>query len=121
MCDKCVATVNRIPPEVFNLLLKTQAKYKELEDMVREDIKQIHQMVITKDDDCTDAEEAEVIREMNLIAGSLGIAMLLGWNSMARMDTKEDAFNTVSPLLGSVQSALNMSLAYKCVQETNKH
>ena len=127
MCDKCLEIAAQIDPEFLKLMNDLEPEYRTLEIKVGERIKTILGMTVVDEDgeietDDLDPEQLEEVRN-NIIrlSGVMGMAALVGWHCVSKVDDRTEAMMLIQPLTEMLNKSINDSLAFNSVRLANKH
>ena len=127
MCDKCLEIAAQIDPEFLKLMNELEPEYRALEIKVGERIKTILGMTVVDQDgevetDDLDPEQLEEVRN-NIIrlSGVMGMAALVGWHCVSKVDDRTEAMMLIQPLMEMLNKSINDSLAFNSVRLANKH
>mgnify|MGYP003461949773 FL=1 len=127
MCDKCLEIAAQIDPEFLKLMNDLEPEYRALEIKVGERIKTILGMTVVDQDgevetDDLDPEQLEEVRN-NIIrlSGVMGMAALVGWHCVSKVDDRTEAMMLIQPLMEMLNKSINDSLAFNSVRLANKH
>ena len=127
MCDKCLEIAAQIDPEFLKLMNELEPEYRALEIKVGERIKTILGMTMVDQDgevetDDLDPEQLEEVRN-NIIrfSGVMGMAALVGWHCVSKVDDRTEAMMLIQPLTEMLNKSINDSLAFNSVRLANKH
>ena len=127
MCDKCLEIAAQIDPEFLKLMNDLEPEYRTLEIKVGERIKTILGMTVVDEDgeietDDLDPEQLEEVRN-NIIrlSGVMGMAALVGWHCVSKVDDRTEAMMLMQSLMGMLNKSINDSLAFISVRSAAKH
>ena len=127
MYDKYLEIAAQIDPEFLKLMNDLEPEYRTLEIKVGERIKTILGMTMVDQDgevetDDLDPEQLEEVRN-NIIrlSGVMGMAALVGWHCVSKVDDRTEAMMLMQPLMGMLNKSINDSLAFNSVRLANKH
>ena len=125
--DKCLEIAAQIDPEFLKLMNDLEPEYRTLEIKVGERIKTILGMTVVDQDgevetDDLDPEQLEEVRN-NIIrlSGVMGMAALVGWHCVSKVDDRTEAMMLIQPLTEMLNKSINDSLAFNSVRLANKH
>ena len=127
MYDKYLEIAAQIDPEFLKLMNDLEPEYRTLEIKVGERIKTILGMTVVDEDgeietDDLDPEQLEEVRN-NIIrlSGVMGMAALVGWHCVSKVDDRTEAMMLIQPLMGILNKSINDSLAFISVRKAAKH
>ena len=127
MYDKYLEIAAQIDPEFLKLMNDLEPEYRTLEIKVGERIKTILGMTVVDEDgeietDDLDPEQLEEVRN-NIIrlSGVMGMAALVGWHCVSKVDDRTEAMMLIQPLTEMLNKSINDSLAFNSVRLVNKH
>ena len=127
MYDKYLEIAAQIDPEFLKLMNDLEPEYRALEIKVGERIKTILGMTVVDQDgevetDDLDPEQLEEVRN-NIIrlSGVMGMAALVGWHCVSKVDDRTEAMMLIQPLTEMLNKSINDSLAFNSVRLVNKH
>ena len=127
MYDKYLEIAAQIDPEFLKLMNDLEPEYRTLEIKVGERIKTILGMTVVDEDgeietDDLDPEQLEEVRN-NIIrlSGVMGMAALVGWHCVSKVDDRTEAMMLIQPLTEMLNKSINDSLAFNSVRLANKH
>ena len=127
MCDTCLEIAAQIDPEFLKLMNELEPEYRALEIKVGERIKTILGMTVVDQDgevetDDLDPEQLEEVRN-NIIrlSGVMGMAALVGWHCVSKVDDRTEAMMLMQSLMGMLNKSINDSLAFISVRSAAKH
>ena len=127
MCDKYLEIAAQIDPEFLKLMNDLEPEYRTLEIKVGERIKTILGMTVVDEDgeietDDLDPEQLEEVRN-NIIrlSGVMGMAALVGWHCVSKVDDRTEAMMLIQPLTEMLNKSINDSLAFNSVRSAHKH
>ena len=127
MCDKCLEIAAQIDPEFLKLMNDLEPEYRALEIKVGERIKTILGMTVVDQDgevetDDLDPEQLEEVRDgIVRLSGVMGMAALVGWHCVSKVDDRTEAMMLIQPLMEMLNKSINDSLAFNSVRLANKH
>ena len=127
MCDKCLEIAAQIDPEFLKLMNELEPEYRALEIKVGERIKTILGMTVVDQDgevetDDLDPEQLEEVRDGIIrLSGVMGMAALVGWHCVSKVDDRTEAMMLIQPLMEMLNKSINDSLAFNSVRLANKH
>ena len=127
MYDKYLEIAAQIDPEFLKLMNDLEPEYRTLEIKVGERIKTILGMTVVDEDgeietDDLDPEQLEEVRN-NIIrlSGVMGMAALVGWHCVSKVDDRTEAMMLMQSLMGMLNKSINDSLAFISVRSAHKH
>ena len=127
MYDKYLEIAAQIDPEFLKLMNELEPEYRALEIKVGERIKTTLGMTVVDQDgevetDDLDPEQLEEVRN-NIIrlSGVMGMAALVGWHCVSKVDDRTEAMMLIQPLMEMLNKSINDSLAFNSVRKAAKH